>query len=167
MSDKHILHLLDERPLTSLSATELDIIAAHTANCDPCSAAFEAAQIAFAMLQERAASVVAPPPFFQTRVMVAIREQNQGADTFGILKMWQAAKLLLTTMAAVVVLLTTLTIYTESRSPSTLPDSTLTLTTDPTDFVLYGRDDIDEQEFTNSQVISDIYALEPEDSNGK
>ena len=167
MSNHHIRQLLEERSLTSLSAAELKLIAAHTAVCDECLSAYEAAQIAFAMLQERTAVVVEPPPFFQTRVMAAIRERNQTTNAFGFVRMWQAAKTLLASMAALVVLLMTLTIYTSDASLPASSDSAISLIADPAELVIYERDSFDEQEITNSQVLSDLYSIEVGDSNGK
>lgn len=167
MSDNHILYLLDDRPLSSLTATELEQITAHNANCDPCSSAYEAAQIAFALLQERSAVSIEPSPFFQTRVMAAIREKNQEKEADGILKFWQAAKALLTSMAAVVVLLTTLTIYTANTSSTEVTESSLSFNSDPAEVVIYGRANFDEVEITNSDALSDIYGIDLEDSDGK
>lgn len=165
--NKHILALLEERSLTDLSASELAAITAHTASCDECLFAYEAAQVAFAMLQERAALVVEPPPFFQTRVMAAIREQNQANDTFGFARMWQAAKSLMASMAALVVLLLTLTIYSSYDSSPASTESAFSYSADPDEQVIYGRDNFDEQEVTNSQVLNAIYDIDEEDGNGK
>ena len=167
MSNHHILQLLEERSLPELSAEELNRIAAHTEVCQECSSAYEAAQIAFALLQERAAITVEPPPFFQTRVMAAIRERNQSGDVWGFTRMWQAARTLLGAMAALVVLLTTLTLYSGSNSFSTSPESSLSYNADASELAIYGLDGFDEQDITNSQVLSDIYSLEAEGSNGK
>ena len=76
MKDNHIINLLEERPLGNLSASELDMVKAHTAGCSNCLHAYEAAQASLLLLQERASAIVEPPPFFQTKVMAAIREQN-------------------------------------------------------------------------------------------
>lgn len=167
MSKNHIVHLLEEQSFANLSASERNRIADHTAICAECSRAYQAARIAFAMLQERTAIIIEPPPFFQTRVLAALRERNQVTESFGFGRIWQAAKPLLASMMVLVLLLTTVTFYTNNNS---LPDpsgSVASFDTDPVDLVVYGQEGFDEQEFTNSLVVSDIYDIEMEDSNGK
>ena len=89
MREKHIVNLLEERPLGSLSVAELEIVKAHTAACSECLRAYEAAQASLLLLQERASAIVEPPPFFQTKVMAAIREQNLAPKRLGFLSRWR------------------------------------------------------------------------------
>ena len=166
MNSNHIHQLLEERSLPSLTAEELARIEEHTAQCESCTTAYESARIAFAMLQERSALQVEPSPFFQTRVMAAIREHRQEAETFNILKMWRTARTMLASMAALVVLLTSITVYTNYLTSETVHTS-LSYNAETADFVLYGRDDFDEQAISNSQMISNVYDLEGENSDGK
>ena len=76
MKDKHITEVLDSAALAALSLSELDEIRAHARDCEPCSRAFAAAQLSALVIKERAHAAIEPSPFFQTRVMAAIREQQ-------------------------------------------------------------------------------------------
>ena len=73
MKESHIVNLLESRSVASLSVAELEMVEVHTAGCSECLVAYRAAQASLSLLQERAAVVVEPPPFFETRVMAAIR----------------------------------------------------------------------------------------------
>jgi Putative zinc-finger len=84
MRENHIINLLEERPLGSLSVAELDIVKAHIATCSECLRAYVAAQASLLLLQERASVIVEPPPFFQTKVMAAIREQKLAEAARGL-----------------------------------------------------------------------------------
>ena len=83
MKDNHIIDLLDNRPLSSLSMAELDQLEAHTAACPDCLRAYESARASLQLIRERASVMVEPPPFFETKVLAAIREQNRVAKPFG------------------------------------------------------------------------------------
>jgi hypothetical protein len=76
MNDKHITEMLDNVALANLSRSELDHIRAHARECQPCGSAFAAAQLSARIMTERAQVVIEPSPFFQTRVMAALREQQ-------------------------------------------------------------------------------------------
>jgi hypothetical protein len=73
MDNTHITHILEEKPLTAFSESELGSIRAHTANCADCARAFEAAQLSQLLIKSRAdeaaASALNANPFFQTRVL--------------------------------------------------------------------------------------------------
>src|ERR1044071_95394 len=100
MKDNHIINLLESRSLASLSAAELGMVQAHTAGCSECLLAYQAAQASLSLLQQRASVVVEPPPFFQTKVMAAIREQNLAPKRFGFLNVWQTARPVIVSMGA-------------------------------------------------------------------
>ena len=55
MRDEHIISLIENAPLASLSKSDLAAIGAHTAQCSDCLRAFKAAQIAALLLKQRAA----------------------------------------------------------------------------------------------------------------
>ena len=109
MSNEHIISLLDESAVTRLSQSELSSIEAHAAGCDACRRAYEAALVSAFMLKARAAEVVEPQPFFKTRVMAAIREGR--ADQPALVRMWRSAGALFAAMLMVVVLLSTLSLF--------------------------------------------------------
>jgi hypothetical protein len=106
MTKEHIIDMLERAPLAALSEGELNTIRAHTSACQDCSKAFAAAQLSTLLVKERAAETVEPSPFFQTRVMATWRERQAVSSP---LKMWKAAKTLVSAMAATVAALAVLT----------------------------------------------------------
>ena len=76
MRDEHIKRLLDEAPLSSLGKAELAAVRAHAEVCEECRRAVAAAQLSSLMLRTRTQEVFEPSPFFQTRVLAALRERR-------------------------------------------------------------------------------------------
>jgi hypothetical protein len=99
VKDTHITEILDNRSLANLSENELIEIRAHVIECEPCRKAYEAARISAMVLKSRAQTVVEPSPFFQTRVMAALREQQAVESVPAMLRLWKSAKALVSTMA--------------------------------------------------------------------
>ncbi len=156
MKENHIIKLLEESPLGDLSAADLDVIRSHTVRCAECMRAYEASRASSRLLRSRASVVVEPPPFFRTRVMAAIREQNLEPEPLGILKIWLAARTLVASLAALVVMLGALTFFT--GGDQTQPPTSDTAANVYDDLV-YDRDD---GEMTYGQVLTDIYDLDAE-----
>lgn len=104
MSDKHIIEILDNAAFDALKADELAVISEHNAGCGECRGAFETARIASAILKFEAEEQVAEPtPFFQTKVMAALREQRaQTRSIWDFWRMWQAAGSMVAAMVLVV-----------------------------------------------------------------
>src|SRR5215207_9767752 len=101
MRDEHIKRLLEEAPLASLGQAELAAVRAHVATCAECGRAFEAAQVSSLMLKARTQEAFEPSPFFQTRVLAALRERRAAEEerwTFA--RLWKSAGLLVSSMAA-------------------------------------------------------------------
>jgi hypothetical protein len=181
MRDDHIIQLIEGRPPDKLSAAETRQVRAHTANCAECRQTYEAAHISTRLLRERASVTVEPPPFFHTRVLAAIREQNGGRrvarEAFGLQKMWQSARILITSMAIAVATLTAVSIFGD-RTPfqSGGPGgaaSPLVADNETAAAVIFEDDDSPNDEMTYSQVLTNLYDSEasetprPEDSNGR
>jgi hypothetical protein len=103
MSDNHIINMLESGPLASLSDAERRQILQHTMDCANCARAYKAAVVASSLLREGAGETFEPSPFFQTRVMAAIREQQN--EPRGIAKLWRAAGALVSSLTATVALL--------------------------------------------------------------
>ena len=99
MKDKHITEILDNVSLASLSESELNEVRAHAVECVSCGSAYEAARISAVALRSRAEVVIEPSPFFQTRVMAALREQQAGETVPAMLRLWKSARALVSTMA--------------------------------------------------------------------
>ena len=108
MRDDHIINLIENTSLASLSENDLTAIRAHTDHCSDCRQAFQAAQVSALLLKERALAEFEPSPFFQTRVMATWRER-QAASEWGWSRMWRAAGALASSMVATVAALAVLT----------------------------------------------------------
>jgi hypothetical protein len=117
MKDEHIVSIVESKPFANLSEVELQTINSHAAGCDSCRRAFEAARISSLLISERVAQEVEPSPFFQTRVMAALRERQAASEPAlsGLWRLWKATGALVSSMAATVAMLAVFTFY----SPAT------------------------------------------------
>lgn len=115
MRDDHIISLIEETPMTRLSGAEVARreaqIAAHIADCAPCRQSYEAARLAQAMVQARAAETVEVSPFFKTRVMAALREKQLTPEAPALVRMWRAAGAMVSAMGFLVILLVGMTLF--------------------------------------------------------
>ena len=109
MRDEHIKATLDDAPLDRMSESKLNAIRSHAARCEECRRAFEAARVSALLLKERAAETFEPSSFFQTRVLAALRERQSGVEAWSLGRLWRAAGVLFSTMAATVAALAALT----------------------------------------------------------
>ncbi len=99
MKDRHITEILDNASIATLSESELNEIRAHALECMSCRDAFEAARLSAVVIKSRAEATIEPSPFFQTRVMAALREQQAVESVPAMLRLWRSAKVLVSTMA--------------------------------------------------------------------
>lgn len=99
MDDKHITGILDRGSIAMLSESELNEIRVHALECMSCRDAFEAARLSAVIIKSRAEATIEPSPFFQTRVMAALREQQAVESVPAMLRLWRSAKVLVSTMA--------------------------------------------------------------------
>ena len=118
MRDEHIKKLLDGAPLARLGETELAAVRAHAAVCAECRRAFEAARASSLMLKARAAEGFEPSPFFQTRVLAALRERRGTEEGWTLARLWRSAGLLVSSMAATVAALAVFTFVAPEQSPA-------------------------------------------------
>ena len=98
-TNKHITEILDRASIAMLSESELLEIHVHTMDCMSCRDAFEAARLSAVVIKSRAETTIEPSPFFQTRVMAALREQQAVESVPAMLRLWRSAKVLVSTMA--------------------------------------------------------------------
>jgi hypothetical protein len=151
MNDKHITEILDSTALAALSPSELDEIRAHARDCEPCSEAFAAAQLSALVIKERAQAVIEPSPFFHTRVMAAVREQQAAENVPAFSRLWKSARGLVSSMALTTAALAALSFVV--AAPATVPtDQTAALSAES---VILGQDADD---LTYEQVMNAIYA---------
>src|SRR3569832_2105916 len=97
--NKHITEILDRASIAALSEGDLNEVRAHVLECMACRDAYEAARLSAVVLQNRAQVVIEPSPFFQTRVMAALREQQAVESVPAMLRLWRSAKALVSTVA--------------------------------------------------------------------
>jgi predicted anti-sigma-YlaC factor YlaD len=146
---EHIIEILDGTPFDRLSESELSIINAHSTGCGQCRDAFQAAGISAAILKFESAQEPEPSPFFQSRVMAALREQrSNGKTVWDFWRLWQASGSLVTMMVALVAML----MFAVVLAPS---NQTLASSTDPTEAVIFEQDNT--LDITNEQVFPVIF----------
>jgi predicted anti-sigma-YlaC factor YlaD len=117
MPDRHIVRLLEDKPFAGLAADESAAIEIHVAQCSECRRAYHAARVSALLLRERAAERAEVPPFFKTRVMATIRERQLSAEGPVLLKMWRAARALVSVIAIVLATLMALTFFGQNGGP--------------------------------------------------
>jgi hypothetical protein len=161
MKNNHIIKLLEER---GFGESDLKTIRDHIAHCDECARAYEAAQLSSQLLRERAAFIVEPSPFFQTRVMAAIREKKRQPTPSGIWNLWPALRSTVAAMAGVVLILAGLSFF-----PADPADQSLDLNADVVDLVFFDRDDSADNDLNYDQVLTNLYEsdVETKGGNGK
>lgn len=149
---RHITTLIEKTPFAGLSEEDLSTIRLHTAECANCRSAFGAAYVSNMMLKERAAELIDPSPFFETRVLAALRER-QAADTWSLVRLWRSAGALASSMAATVALLIMLTFAIPANQDATTPVNAYS----PEAVLMNdGADDL----ASDSQVLSTLYGAE-------
>jgi len=108
MRDGHVIEILESGPFDALGESALAQVRAHAEVCADCRRAYEAARVSSLLLRGRAARGFEPPPFFQTRVLAALRER-QAEQVWALPRLWKAAGALFASMVATVATLGALT----------------------------------------------------------
>ena len=152
MKDKHITEVLDNAALATLSPSELEEIRAHAQDCKPCGSAFAAAQLTALVMKERAQVVIEPSPFFQTRVMAALREQQELESVPALWRLWKSARGLVSSMAVTTAALAALSFMISAPATATLDQTATALSAESVIFDQSG------DELTYEQVLNAIYA---------
>ena len=158
MRDEHIIKLLDGAPLASLGASELAAARAHAEVCADCRRALAAAEAASLMLKERAAETFEPSPFFQTRVLAALRERRAAEEGWTFARLWRSAGLLVSSMALTTATLAVLTFVAPQQASQELasggaPDSAEALILDEA---------AGDAQMTYDEVLASLYGAEEE-----
>lgn len=160
MRDEHIISLIENEPLASLSENDMDVIRVHINSCADCQRAFQAAQISALLLKERAAEEFEPPPFFQTRVMATLRERQANsswANSWALGRMWRAAGALASTMAATVAALAVLTFVIPGNQISSGPQLSSLSNSYSAEEVLLDQNGPADESLSDAQVLNSIY----------
>ncbi|HZI49566.1 MAG TPA: hypothetical protein VFD75_17345 [Pyrinomonadaceae bacterium] len=152
MKDKHIIDILDNTSIASLSESELSEIQAHAQECVTCREAYEAARVSALVLQSRARTKIEPSPFFQTRVLAAWREQQAVESVPAMLRLWRSARAIVSSMAVTTAALAALTFMLPAQAPLTTDQTASALSAES---VIMGQSSDDQ--VTYDQVLSTIY----------
>ena len=152
MKDKHIIDVLDNTSIASLSESERNEIQAHASECVSCREAYEAARLSAMVLQSRAQTTIEPSPFFHTRVMAAWREQQAVESVPAMLRLWRSARAIVSSMAVTTAALAALTFLMPAQ---TTPLTDQTASTMSAESVIMGQGSDDQM--TYEQVLSTIY----------
>jgi hypothetical protein len=157
MNDSHIIEILDNAPLASLSEADLQTIRAHAANCIDCAHAFEAAQVSAMLLQERtseaAEKTLNANPFFQTRVLAAWREQQSAGGAWSLSRLWNTTGALVASMAATTAMLAVFAFAAPSETTSQVQAAVVPYSAES---VVLDQEQ-DDNQMTNDQVIGAVY----------
>jgi hypothetical protein len=154
MKERHIINLLDENSYQRLGADELRLVEDHAANCPDCARALAAAKVSRDLL-----SVVVelpapqPSPFFQQRVLAAIRENavtRKPIEAFR--RWWQVAYPMVGTMLVLIAALGGLTIFAPSQDTAAAAPEVLYTT----DAVIMNNKPL--KPMTTEQTLDVIYA---------
>jgi hypothetical protein len=153
MKEKHIIEVLDNGSISSLSEIELNEVRDHARECESCRGAYEAARVSMLVIRSRAASAIEPSPFFQTRVMAALREQQAVESVPAILRLWNSARALVSSMAVTTAALAVLSFF--IAAPATPAPEQQTASLFSADSVI--MDQAGEEQMSYEQVLSTIY----------
>ncbi|MBV8859382.1 MAG: hypothetical protein JOZ02_20790 [Acidobacteria bacterium] len=156
MRDEHIKKLLDGAPLSSLGRAELAAVRAHAEVCEDCRRAVAAAQLSALMLKTRAQESFEPSPFFQTRVLAALRERRAAEEGWTLARLWKSAGLLVSSLAATTAALAVFTFVAPSE-PAVAQEVAGTYSAESV--IL---DDGADEQMTYDQVMTSLYGSEDE-----
>lgn len=160
MKEKHVIEILESSPLASLTESEMLTVRTHAESCLGCRRAFEAAQLSTLLIKERAAETIEPSPFFQTRVLVALREQQASNSVPALSRLWKSAGALVSSMAVTTAALAALSFLAPGAGTGTSQETTAALSPYSAEAVVFNQDQSDEM--TDEQVLSAIYTDERE-----
>ena len=152
MKDKHITEILDNTSIAALSETQLNEVRTHALECMSCRDAYEAARLSAVVLTSRAQATIEPSPFFQTRVLAALREQQAVESVPAMLRLWRSAKAIVSTMAVTTAALAFVSFMQPSQ---TTPAIDQTASAYSAYSVIMGQDADDQMSY--EQVLSTIY----------
>jgi hypothetical protein len=156
MSDEHIIEMLESKPLAGLSERDLSIVRSHTRVCSACESAYQAALLSTSLIKDRVRAKIEPPPFFQTKVLAALRERQAVENVPAWVRLWKMAGALVSSMAVTTAALAALSfVMPTSSSPGN--EQTAAASAEAIIF-----DQANDDPLSYEQVLSTIYAEEDE-----
>ena len=157
MKNEHVISILDSQPLGALNENDLGQIRAHSALCESCRQAYEAAQVSAMLLQERAAEHFEPPPFFQTRVLATLRERQTANETWAWSRLWRTAGGLASSMVATVAALAVLTFVLPGTQNADSQGPTAVVNAYSTEAVVFDESALPNDQISNNDVLATLY----------
>ncbi|MFL6228628.1 MAG: hypothetical protein ACJ741_07590 [Pyrinomonadaceae bacterium] len=157
MNERHVTSILESAPFAALTESDLATVRAHASECADCRRAYQAARVSALLVRERAAESFEPSPFFQTRVVAALRERQAANATFSFARLWKSAGALVASMAAAVALLAGLTFVAPSQATADATSIASVGNPYPDDDVILNQADAAGDDVTNDQVLSTLY----------
>jgi hypothetical protein len=162
MKDQHIISILESKSFIALDQNDLAEIGVHVEVCESCRQAFQAAQISVVLLKERARESFEPPPFFQTRVLAALRERQVANETWAWSRLWRTAGGLASSMAATVATLAVLTFVAPGSQPVDSQNSSSAVNSYSTEAVVLDQNAVPDDQVSDSDVLATLYAADDE-----
>ena len=164
MKESHIITIIEQRCVSGLCEAEIAEIEVHIADCADCRCAYRAAQISDRLVRARVAETIEASPFFNTRVMAALRERELSPELPALLRMWKAAGSLVSAMAAVVVILIGLTIFgTGTDSQSQMTEMVVNQSMFSPEYVVFEQGEGADDSLAYDQVLTTVYDSEDVD----
>jgi anti-sigma-K factor RskA len=160
MNNNHIISVIENAPLASLSLSELKAIREHANGCEGCRQAFEAAQISLLLLKQQTPETFEPSPFFHTRVLAALREKQTAGDQWAWTKVWRAAGALASSMVATVAALAVLTFVIPGSQTGAPQDMTSSLNAYSAEEVLLDQSEAINDRVSEDQILTTLYGTE-------
>ncbi|MCU1265620.1 MAG: hypothetical protein JWM21_1938 [Acidobacteria bacterium] len=163
MNCKHIINLIEQTPFSDITDSDRGAIRAHAAVCEACNQAWQATQISALLLKERVAATFEPTPFFQTRVLAAMREQQN--EQWSWAKMWRATGALASSMVATVAAIAVLTFVIPGTSVDSTSELTSTNNTYSAEEVILNQGEVagtQTDPVSDAQVLTTLYGSEEE-----
>jgi predicted anti-sigma-YlaC factor YlaD len=157
MKNEHVISILDSQPFGALNENDLGQIRAHSALCESCRQAYEAAQVSAMLLQERAAEHFEPPPFFQTRVLATLRERQTANETWAWSRLWRTAGGLASSMVATVAALAVLTFVLPGTQNADSQGPTAVVNAYSTEAVVFDESALPDDQISNNDVLATLY----------
>ena len=157
MREGHIKDTLDRTPLAALGERELAAIRSHAEACGECARAYAAARAAASLLEARASREFEPSPFFQTRVLAALRERRAAGEAWSLGRLWKAAGLLVSSMAATVAVLLALTFVGPQQAT---PQQIASADTPTAEDVIFDQGAVSGEQVSYDQVLNTLYGAD-------
>lgn len=165
MRDAHVLDILESDSFSSLGESELAAVRTHAAVCPDCARAYRAARVSHLLLKERSAETIEPPPFFQTRVLQALRERRSANEIWSFGRLWKVSGALVSSMAVAVVLLASLTLLAPATQTTDASQELASSSNSYTaETLVLAPDELVGEELTDAQVLTTIYASGEDES---